>query len=128
MRNRIPLGCVFVIRYLQAFRFGYAPFRFAPLHLFCIPAYTHQIPNGIPSHLLRDNLYIISFFSWCCADLLWNCCRTEIFLKNSFLILYNVWASVRLAHCFFVAVLAREKVFGVSGWAPVVCGNLWKFV
>ena len=28
MRNRIPLGCVFVMRYLQAFRFGYAPFRF----------------------------------------------------------------------------------------------------
>ncbi|UKI44874.1 MAG: hypothetical protein L6U16_05385 [Porphyromonadaceae bacterium] len=38
------------------------PFRFAPLHLFCIPAYTHQIPNGISSHLLRDNLYIIPFF------------------------------------------------------------------
>ena len=36
------------------------PFRFAPLHLFCIPDYTHQIPNGISSHLLRDNLYIIS--------------------------------------------------------------------
>ena len=36
------------------------PFRFAPLHLFCIPAYTHQIPNGISSHLLRDNLYIIA--------------------------------------------------------------------
>ena len=29
MRNRIPLGCLFVMRYLQAFRFGYAPFRFA---------------------------------------------------------------------------------------------------
>ena len=28
-RNRIPLGCVFVMRYLQAFRFGYATFRFA---------------------------------------------------------------------------------------------------
>ena len=39
------------------------PFRFAPLHLFCIPAYTHQIPNGISSHLLRDNMYVISFFS-----------------------------------------------------------------
>ena len=36
------------------------PFRFAPLHLFCIPAYTHQIPNGISSHRIRDNLYIIS--------------------------------------------------------------------
>ena len=36
------------------------PFRFAPLHLFCMPAYTHLIPNGISSHLLRDNLYIIS--------------------------------------------------------------------
>ena len=29
MRNRIPLGCEIVMRYLQAFRFGYAPFRFA---------------------------------------------------------------------------------------------------
>ena len=38
------------------------PFRFAPLHLFCIPAYTHQIPNGISSHLFRDNMYIISLF------------------------------------------------------------------
>ena len=25
-----------------------------------IPAYTHQIPNGISLHLFRDNLYIIS--------------------------------------------------------------------
>ena len=38
------------------------PFRFAQLHHFCIPAYTHQIPNGISSHLLRDNLYIITLF------------------------------------------------------------------
>ena len=29
-------------------------------NLRCIPAYTHQIPNGISSHLLRDNMYIIS--------------------------------------------------------------------
>ena len=36
-------------------------FHVAPLHLFCIPAYTHQIPNGISSHLLRDNMYIISY-------------------------------------------------------------------
>ena len=28
------------------------PFRFAQLHHFCIPAYTHQIPNGISSHFL----------------------------------------------------------------------------
>ena len=34
-------------------------FHFAPLHLFCIPAYTHQIPNGISLHLLQDNMYII---------------------------------------------------------------------
>ena len=27
-----------------------------------IPAYTHQIPNGISSHLLRNNMYIISYF------------------------------------------------------------------
>ena len=39
------------------------PFRFAPLHLFCIPAYTHQIPNGISSHLLRNNTYTIIYFS-----------------------------------------------------------------
>ena len=31
-------------------------------NLRCIPAYTHQIPNGISSHLLRNNLYIISYF------------------------------------------------------------------
>ena len=38
-------------------------FHFASLHyiFFCIPAYTHQIPNGISSHLLRDNMYIISY-------------------------------------------------------------------
>ena len=37
------------------------PFRFAQLHHLCIPAYTQQIPNGISSHLLRENMYIISF-------------------------------------------------------------------
>ena len=37
------------------------PFRFAPLHLFCIPAYTHQIPNGISLHLLRGSMYIIIY-------------------------------------------------------------------
>ena len=71
MRNRIPLGCVFVMRYLQAFRFGYAPFRFThfakpSLH----PAYAHQIPMGFFQSLLnyhRDNLYIISFFYGCGA-------------------------------------------------------------
>ena len=31
-------------------------------NLRCIPAYTHQIPNGISSHLLRNNMYIISYF------------------------------------------------------------------
>ena len=44
------------------------PFRFAPLHLFCIPAYAHQIPTGFFQSLLnyhRDNLYIISFFYRC---------------------------------------------------------------
>ena len=49
--------------YLQAFRFGYAPFRFAPLHLFCIPAYTHQIPTGFFQSSLnihRENLYIMT--------------------------------------------------------------------
>ena len=46
------------------------PFRFAPLHLFCIPAYTHQIPNGISSHLLRDDMYIISYLI--AINLLWN--------------------------------------------------------
>ena len=32
--------------------FELIPFRFAQLHHFCIPAYTHQIPNGISSHFL----------------------------------------------------------------------------
>ena len=32
--------------------FEMIPFRFAQLHHFCIPAYTHQIPNGISSHFL----------------------------------------------------------------------------
>ena len=77
MRNRIPLGCVFVMRYLQAFRFGYAPFRFAHfasvmLHfaslishnLRCIPAYTHLIPTGFFQSSLnnhRDNFYIFFY-------------------------------------------------------------------
>ena len=28
-RNRIPMGCIYVVCHLQAFRFSYAPFRFA---------------------------------------------------------------------------------------------------
>ena len=41
---------------------GSERFHFASLHyiIFCIPAYTHQIPNGISSHRIRDNMYIIS--------------------------------------------------------------------
>jgi hypothetical protein len=37
-------------------------FHFASLH-YIFSAYlpTHQIPNGISSHLLRNNMYIISF-------------------------------------------------------------------
>ena len=72
---RIPAGCDFAINgqfgvvafrwnasswYIYCRHFEKIPFRFAPLHLFCIPAYTHQISNGISSHLLRDNMYIIS--------------------------------------------------------------------
>ncbi|HAO63911.1 MAG TPA: hypothetical protein DCQ91_08115, partial [Porphyromonadaceae bacterium] len=48
-------------RQIYCRHFEKIPFRFAPLYLFCIPAYTHQIPNGISSHLLRENMYIISF-------------------------------------------------------------------
>ena len=58
------------------------------------------------------------------VELLRNCCEAEIFIKNSFSILYNVWVVGRLAHCFFGAVLVREKVSGVSGWVSAVCGNL----
>ena len=29
MAKSHPVGCIFVMGYLQAFRFGYAPFRFA---------------------------------------------------------------------------------------------------
>ena len=29
-----------------------------------MPAYTHQIPNGISSHRFRDNMYIISKKNW----------------------------------------------------------------
>ena len=39
------------------------PFRFAPLHLFCIPDYTHQIPTGFFQSSLnihRENLYIMT--------------------------------------------------------------------
>ena len=58
----IPAGCDFAIKrqfdvvafrwnasywYTYCRHFEKIPFRFAPLHLFCIPAYTHQIPNGI---------------------------------------------------------------------------------
>ena|GEM_PF-1994929 len=35
------------IRCIRSRHFEKISFRFAPLHLFCIPAYTHQIPNGI---------------------------------------------------------------------------------
>ena len=101
-------------------------FHFASLHYIFSAYLPTHIKFLTEFHRIFFGTTCISFpfFSWCCADLLWNCSRTEISLKNSFLILYNVWAGVRLAHCFFVAVLACEKVFGVSGWAPAVCENL----
>ena len=101
-------------------------FHFASLHYIFSAYLPTHIKFLTEFHRIFFGTTCISFlfFSWCCADLLWNCSRTEIFLKNSFLILYNVWAGVRLAHCFFVAVLACEKVFGVSGWMSVVCENL----
>ena len=55
-QTRIPAGCDFVIIglfdvvafrwnatswYIYCRHFEKIPFRFAPLHLFCIPAYTH---------------------------------------------------------------------------------------
>ena len=105
-------------------------FHFASLHYIFSAYLPTHIKFLTEFHRIFFGTTCISFpfFSWYCADLLWNCSRTEIFLKNSFLILYNVWAGVRLAHCFFGAVLACEIVFGVSGWVSVVCGNLWKFV
>ena len=62
MRNRIPLGCVFVMRYLQAFRFGYAPFRitfavYLPTHIKSLRDFFQSLLNNY-----RNNLYIISFF------------------------------------------------------------------
>ena len=75
---RIPLECIILVYLLQAFRkfrwnasswyiycrhFEKIPFRFAPLHLFCIPAYTHQIPTGFFQSSLnihRENLYIMT--------------------------------------------------------------------
>ena len=101
-------------------------FHFASLHYIFSAYLPTHIKFLTEFHRIFFGTACISFpfFSWCCADLLWNCSRTEIFLKNSFLILYNVWAGVRLAHCFCGAVLACEKVFGVSGWVSVACENL----
>ena len=105
---------------------GSKRFHFASLHYIFSAYLPTHIKFLTEFHRIFFGTTCISFlfFSWCCADLLWNCSRTEIFLKNSFSILYNVWVAGRLAHCFFVAVLACEKVFGVSGWAPAVCENL----
>ena len=101
-------------------------FHFASLHYIFSAYLPTHIKFLTEFHRIFYGTTCISFlfFSWCCADLLLNCSRIEIFLKNSFLILYNVWVAGRLAHCFIGAVLACEKVFGVSGWAPAVCENL----
>ena len=101
-------------------------FHFASLHYIFSAYLPTHIKFLTEFHRIFFGTTCISFpfFSWCCADLLWNCSRTEIFLKNSFLILYNVWAGIRLAHCFFGAVLACEKILGVSGWVSAVCENL----
>ena len=86
-------------------------FHFASLHYIFSAYLPTHIKFLTEFHRIVFGTTCISFpfFSWCCADLLWNCSRTEIFLKNSFLRLYNVWAGVRLAHCFFGAVLACEN-------------------
>ena len=101
-------------------------FHFASLHYIFSAYLPTHIKFLTEFHRIFYGTTCISFlfFSWCCANLLLNCSRTEIFIKNSFLILYNVWAGVRLAHCFFGAVLACEKVFGVSGWVSAMCENL----
>ena len=101
-------------------------FHFASLHYIFSAYLPTHIKFLTEFHRIFYGTTCISFlfFSWCCADLLWNCSRTEIFLKNSFLILYNVWVVGRLAHCFFGAVLACEKILGVSGWVSAKCENL----
>ena len=76
--NTHPTGCDFAINgqfgvvafrwnasswYIYCRHFEKIPFRFAPLHLFCIPAYTHQIPTGFFQSSLnihRENLYIMT--------------------------------------------------------------------
>ena len=128
MRNRIPLGCILLCDICR--HFASVMLHFASLHYIFSAHLSTHIKFLTEFHRIFFGTTCISFpfFSWCCVNLLLNCSRTEIFLKNSFLILNNVWVAGRLAHCFFVAVLACEKVFGVSGWAPAVCENLWKFV
>ena len=58
---RIPLECIILVYLLQAFRKDSISLR--SLHLFCIPAYTHQIPTGFFQSSLnihRENLYIMT--------------------------------------------------------------------
>ena len=87
-------------------------FHFASLHYIFSAYLPTHIKFLTEFHRIFFGTTCISFpfFSWCCADLLRNCSRAGIFLKKSFLILYNVWVGVRSAHCFFEAVLACEKV------------------
>ena len=54
----------------------------AKWNLFEMPAYTHQIPNGISSHLLRDNMYIISKDKGCLQHILLSIERVQEFTKG----------------------------------------------
>ena len=61
-RNRIPLGCILLCDIYR--HFASAMLHFASLishNLRCIPAYTHQIPNGISSQ---------TFFGTTCISIL----------------------------------------------------------
>ena len=54
-RSRIPLGCILLCDICR--HFASAMLHFASLishNLRCIPAYTHQIPNGISCHRISS--------------------------------------------------------------------------
>ena len=65
---------------------GSKRFHFASLHYIFSAYLPTHIKFLTEFHRIFFGTTCISFlfFSWCCADLLWNCCETEIFIKNSF--------------------------------------------
>ena len=92
-------------------------------NLRCIPAYTHQIPTGFIQSLLnnhRNNLYIISFFSWHCrkavSELSQICCGIVARLKflSKIRFLYNImcgsWGG---SHIAFLGRFWRVRKFWV---------------